>query len=192
MYGCLYHSVRTILSVPFCPIPFLPVTLRSSPCCAFSLSFFYLSFIIQSISFCLGLPLPLFTSIIPSIISLCKSVALRMCPIQFVSLVLIISMKDLFLPPFTSLFVLRSVQLILSILLHIHILYYNYNVIITTLTARGAARGRHFCKGICTDAPWCGSATSQATCVFYRFHDNYSSTDISSTTLRLQTFRLLT
>src|SRR6218665_2076039 len=70
-------------------------------------------------SFCLGLPLPLF----PSTISLCGELPLRMCSIQFFCLVLIISIKDLFSSTFfnTSLFVLCSVQLILSILLHIHI-----------------------------------------------------------------------
>src|SRR6218665_3246585 len=59
----------------------------------------------------------------PSIISLCRELPLRMCPIQFFCLVLIISIKDLFSFTFfnTSSFVLRSVQLILSILLHIHI-----------------------------------------------------------------------
>src|SRR6218665_1934659 len=46
-----------------------------------------------------------------------------MCPIQFFCFVLIISIKDLFSSPFfnTSSLVLCSVQLILSILLHIHI-----------------------------------------------------------------------
>src|SRR6218665_409278 len=70
-------------------------------------------------SFCLGLPLPLF----PSTISLCGELPLRMCSIQFFCLVLIISIKDLFSSTFfsTSLFVLCSVQLILSIHLHIHI-----------------------------------------------------------------------
>ena len=46
--------------------------LHSSRCCAFSLSFQYPFSIIQSMSFCLGLPLPLFPSILPSIISLCR------------------------------------------------------------------------------------------------------------------------
>src|SRR6218665_825398 len=89
-------------------------------------------------SFCLGLPLPLSPSILPSITSLCRELPLRMCPIQFVYLVLITSItpKDLFSSTIfnTSSFVLCSVQLILSILLHIHILYYNF--IITALTAR--------------------------------------------------------
>src|SRR6218665_1889288 len=69
------------------------------------------------------LPLPLFPSILPSVISLCRELSLRMCPIQFFCLVLIISIKDLFSSVFfsTSSFVLCSVQLILSILLHIHI-----------------------------------------------------------------------
>src|SRR6218665_1700838 len=54
---------------------------------------------------------------------LCKELPLRMCPIQFFCLVLIISIKDLFSSTFlnTSSFVLCFVQLILSILLHIHI-----------------------------------------------------------------------
>src|SRR6218665_372727 len=71
----------------------------------------------------LGLPLPLFPSILPSIISLCRELPLRMCRIQFFCLVLVISIKDLFASTFfnTSPFVLCSVQLILSILLHIHI-----------------------------------------------------------------------
>src|SRR6218665_2162889 len=74
-------------------------------------------------SFCLGLPLPLFHSILPSIISPCRELPLRMCPIQFFCLVLVIYIKDLFSSTFfsTSSFVLWSVQLILSILLHIHI-----------------------------------------------------------------------
>src|SRR6218665_170547 len=50
--------------------------LYSSRCCVFSLSFPYLSSIIQSISSCLGLPLPLFCSILPSIISLCRELPL--------------------------------------------------------------------------------------------------------------------
>src|SRR6218665_1437095 len=63
--------------------------LHSSQCCAFSLSSQYPSFIIQSMSFCLGLPLPLFPSILPSIITLCRELPLRMCSIQFFCLVLI-------------------------------------------------------------------------------------------------------
>src|SRR6218665_972249 len=64
-----------------------------------------------------------FSSSLPSIISLCRELPLRMCPIQFFCLVLIISIKDLFYSTFfnTSSFVLCSVQLIFSILLHIHI-----------------------------------------------------------------------
>jgi len=56
-------------------------------------------------------------------ISLSVESPLRMCPIQFFCLVLIISIKDLFKSTFfnTSSFVLCYVQLILSILLHIHI-----------------------------------------------------------------------
>ena len=42
---------------------------------------------------CLGLPLPLFVSILPFIQ---REMPLRMCPIQFFCLVLIISIKDLF------------------------------------------------------------------------------------------------
>src|SRR6218665_3227201 len=92
-------------STPFCPIPFCPVILHSYRCCAFSLGSPYLSSIIQSISFCLGLPLPLFPSILPSIISLCRKLPLRMCPIQFFCLVLIISMTCLFLPLFQYFFI---------------------------------------------------------------------------------------
>src|SRR6218665_3013388 len=77
--------------------------LHSSRCCAFSLSFPYPSSIIQSMIFCLGLPLPLAPSILPSNISLCRELPLRTCPIQFFCLVLITSIKDLFLPPFSIL-----------------------------------------------------------------------------------------
>src|SRR6218665_671078 len=74
--------------------------LHSSRCCAFSLSFPYPSSIIQSMSFCLGLLLLLFPSIFPSIISLCRELLpLRMCLIQFFCLILIISIKYLFLNP---------------------------------------------------------------------------------------------
>src|SRR6218665_4122499 len=45
-------------------------------------------------SFYLGLPLLPF--ILPSIISLCKELSLRMCTIQFFCFVLIIFIKDLF------------------------------------------------------------------------------------------------
>src|SRR6218665_1201007 len=87
--------------------------LHSSRCCAFSLSFQHPSSITQSMSFCLGLPLPLFPSILPSIISLCRELPLRMCPMQFFCLVLIISIKDLLSSTLfsTSPFVLCSVQL---------------------------------------------------------------------------------
>src|SRR6218665_2540445 len=101
--------------------------LYSSRCCAFSWSFQYPSSIVQSMGFCLGLPLPLSPSILPSIISFCRELPLRMCPIQFFCLVLITcrptSVKDLFSSTFfnTSSFVLCSVQLVLSVLLHIHI-----------------------------------------------------------------------
>src|SRR6218665_2078524 len=76
---------------------------HSSRCCAFSLSFEYPTSIIQSIIFCLGLPLPLFPSTLLSIISLRSELPLRMCPIQFFCLLLIISIKDLFLPHFSIL-----------------------------------------------------------------------------------------
>jgi len=74
-------------------------------------------------SVCLGLPLPLFPSTLPSIISLSKELPRRICPIQFSCLVLVMSIKDHFSSVLfnTSSFVLCSVQLILSILLHIHI-----------------------------------------------------------------------
>src|SRR6218665_1062857 len=78
-----------------------PQRLHSSRCCAFSLNFQYPSSIIQPMSFCLCLSL--FFSILPSIISHCRELPLRMCPIQFFCLVLIISIKDLFLPPFSVL-----------------------------------------------------------------------------------------
>src|SRR6218665_2698294 len=78
-----------------------PQRLHSSRCCAFSLHFQYPSSIIQPMSFCLCLSL--FFSILPSIISHCRELPLRMCPIQFFCLVLIISIKDLFLPPFSVL-----------------------------------------------------------------------------------------
>src|SRR6218665_232659 len=91
--------------------------LHSYRCCAFSLSFQYPSSIIQSMSFCLGLPHPLFPSILHSIISLCRELPLGMGPIQFFCLVLITSIKDLFSSTLfnTSSFVLCSVQLIFSI-----------------------------------------------------------------------------
>src|SRR6218665_3522196 len=75
--------------------------LNTSRCCAFSFCFHYPSSIIQFMSFCLGLPLPLFPSNFPSIISLCRELPLRMCPIQFFCLVLIISIKDLFSSTFS-------------------------------------------------------------------------------------------
>jgi len=52
--------------------------LYSFRCCAFSLRFSYLSSIIQSMSFCLGLPLPLFPFILPSIFALCREPPLIM------------------------------------------------------------------------------------------------------------------
>src|SRR6218665_420143 len=55
--------------------------------------------IIQSMSFCQGLPLLLFPFILSSIISLCRELPLIMWPIQFFCLVLIISIKDLFRLP---------------------------------------------------------------------------------------------
>src|SRR6218665_1104511 len=51
--------------------------LHSSRCSGFSLSFLYPSSIIQSMSSCLGLPLPLFPSILLSIISLCRELPLE-------------------------------------------------------------------------------------------------------------------
>src|SRR6218665_2321440 len=78
-------------------------------------------------SFCLGLPLLLFPSILPSVISLCRESPLIICHIQLFCLVLIMSIKDLFsfisfgISSFsTSPFVVCSVQLIHTILLHIH------------------------------------------------------------------------
>src|SRR6218665_1432374 len=83
--------------------------LVSSRCCAFSLSFQYPSSIIQSMSFCLDLPLPLFPFILLSKISLCRELPIRMCPIQFFCLVLIISIKDLFFFFLFQYFFFRSV-----------------------------------------------------------------------------------
>src|SRR6218665_2447054 len=51
--------------------------------------------IIQSNSFCVGLPLPLFPSILPSIIALGKEYPLIRCPIQFHCLALIVDIRDL-------------------------------------------------------------------------------------------------
>src|SRR6218665_35527 len=70
--------------------------LYSSRCCAFSWSFQYPSSIVQSMRFCLDLPLPLSPPLLPSIISLCRELPLTMCPIQFFCPVLLISIKDLF------------------------------------------------------------------------------------------------
>src|SRR6218665_3319370 len=95
--GVLYSLQCTCLLQVICLLTGPNVQrLHSSQCCAFSLSFPYLSSIIQSMSFCLGLPFPLFPYILPSIISLCRELLLRMCPIQFFCVVLIISIKDLF------------------------------------------------------------------------------------------------
>src|SRR6218665_856602 len=33
----LYHFVRTILSIPFCPIPFCPYTILSIPFCPYTI-----------------------------------------------------------------------------------------------------------------------------------------------------------
>ena len=61
--------------------------LHSSRCCAFSLSFHasVLHHPVHEILF--SLPLPLFPSILPSIISLCRELPLRTCLIQFFCLV---------------------------------------------------------------------------------------------------------
>src|SRR6476619_7826097 len=71
----------------------------------------------------LGLPLPLFPSILPSITSLSDPSPLRMCPTQFFFLFLIKFIKCLSSSTLckTSSFVTLSVQLIFSILLHNHI-----------------------------------------------------------------------
>jgi len=76
--------------------------LHSSRYCAFSLSFSYSFSIIQSMSFCLDLPLPLFPPIRSSIISHCGELPLRMCSI---CLVLIISNKDFFFHIFQNFFI---------------------------------------------------------------------------------------
>jgi len=116
-------GTQTILQVICLPAGPNVQRLHFSRCCAFALSFLYPPSIIQSMSFCLGLPLCLFPSILPSIISVCRELPLRMCPIQLFWLVLIISIKDLFSSTCfnTSSFVLCSVQLILCVLLNIHI-----------------------------------------------------------------------
>src|SRR6218665_392882 len=92
----LLKHVAIILLLQVLCLPAVPTTkrLHSSRCCAFSLSCPYPSSIIQSLSLCLGLPL--FPSILPSIISLCRDLPLRMCQIQFFCLVLTISIKDHF------------------------------------------------------------------------------------------------
>src|SRR6218665_3580592 len=57
--------------------------LHSARCCAFSLSFYYPSSIIHHELLPRPSPSSLpFLSILPSIISLCRELPLRMCPIQ--------------------------------------------------------------------------------------------------------------
>src|SRR6218665_1125230 len=93
--------------------------LHSSQCCAFSLSFPYPSSIIQSMNILFrpcASSFRCFLSTLPSIISHCRELTLRMCTIQFFCLVLIICIKDLFSCTFfnNSSFILCSVQLIFS------------------------------------------------------------------------------
>src|SRR6218665_2289866 len=80
----------------------------------FSLSFPYPSSIIQSMSFCLGLLLPILSSILPSIISLYRELPLRMYPIQFFCLVQIIFIKDTFSSTFFNTFSNRTNEEVLK------------------------------------------------------------------------------
>src|SRR6218665_3789894 len=78
---------------------------------------------IQSRIICLGLPLDLFPSILPSITVFNSDFLLRMCPIHFFWLVFIVRMRALSSPIVSNIssFVLCSVQLTFSILLQVHI-----------------------------------------------------------------------
>src|ERR1043165_9490778 len=92
----------------------------------FSASLFsslYPSVSIKSSSIVLGLPRILFPSILPSMMSLSRVSHLKMCPIHFFCRPRIVPISDLFssISCKISSFVLRSVQLILSILRQIHI-----------------------------------------------------------------------
>src|SRR6218665_685604 len=79
------RSLKHIFLLPVVCLPTGPDVQRFHPSrrCAFSLSFPYPPSIIQSMSFCLSLPIPLFPSILPSITSLCRELPPRMCPIQY-------------------------------------------------------------------------------------------------------------
>ena len=124
LYIVMLNSLLQVICLPTGPNV---QRLNSSRCCAFSLSFPYPSSIIQSMSFCLGLPLPLFPSILPSIISLCRELPLRMRPIQFLCLVLIRLLIFIYI---MILFCLCSLQLWFALLL-LCTIYYCYSVIFT-------------------------------------------------------------
>ena len=104
-----------LLQVFFLPTGPNVQRLHSSQCCAFFLSSPYLSFIIQSMSFCVAPP------------SSFHYLSLQRVPSKTVSYPVLLSCSDYIRQrSFTSIFfkpsfVLCSVQLILSILFHIHI-----------------------------------------------------------------------
>src|SRR5688572_31145770 len=78
---------------------------------------------IQSSSIVLGLPLIFSPSILPSMMSLSRVSLLKMCPIHFFCRPRIVPISDLFSSTSCKIssFVLRSTQLIFSILHQIHI-----------------------------------------------------------------------
>src|SRR5688572_8931743 len=78
---------------------------------------------IQSSSIVLGLPRIFFPSILPSMMSLSRVSLLKMCPIHFFCRPRIVPISDLFSSTSCKIssFVLRSTQLIFSILRQIHI-----------------------------------------------------------------------
>src|SRR6218665_3575317 len=90
---------------------------------SFLLQLAVILFCIQSSNIILGLPLFFFPSILPSIIVLRRESPLIMWPSQFLCRLLIIPISDLFSSTILSIssLVLCSIQLILSILRHIHI-----------------------------------------------------------------------
>src|SRR6218665_1263519 len=102
--GLLMNTIQTHEIISSGHLTHLPAgpsvqRLHSFRCCAFSLSFPYPSSIIQSMSFCLGLPLPLF---LPSFLPLSPSV--ESCLLEYVpssssALFNYIYIKDLFTFP---------------------------------------------------------------------------------------------
>src|SRR6218665_3209022 len=90
---------------------------------SFLLQLAVILFCIQSSNIILGLPLFFFPSILPSIIVLRRESPLIMWPSQFLCRLLIIPIIDLFSSTILSIssLVLCSIQLIFSILRHIHI-----------------------------------------------------------------------